>query len=197
MGEMESEAPEEPTPLGNTALLVPAASIEGVIDEPDWSADIPDYEELLSGLSVASNHGLRAVRAAIPHKGRHETPCGSNRNPYSTYFGYGAQFWCADFVSWAFDATGDRNRRVPWGYPSSVANLRSWGSRTGNILREPTVGAIFAYNNNQHTGLIIRVTRDAFETIEGNTSGPDRRVCWVWSHMRARNGPYTYIRVPD
>lgn len=195
---MQSESDPAQTALDSTALLRPEASLDGVIEGGlDWGEEIPDFSDLLDGLAAASNHGVRAARAATAHKGRHETPCGSNKNPYSTYFGYGAQAWCADFVSWAFDATGDRNRRVPWGYPSSVANLRSWGSRSGYLLDAPRVGAVFAYSNNQHVGLVTRVSKNTFETVEGNTSGPDGRVCWVWSHVREVGGPYTYIRVPD
>ncbi len=145
----------------------------------------------------ASAHGWRAVLVALKQKGMRENPSGSNTNPYSRYFGYGAQSWCADFVSWAFDSTGDRNRKVPWGYPSGVAGIVKWGRETGNLLSGPRPGAIFAYLNGQHTGLVVRLEGGKFLTVEGNTSGPDGAVTWVWTHARKDDGKYAFIQVPD
>ena len=145
----------------------------------------------------ASSHGWRAVMAALTQKGMKERGCGTNDNPYSRYFGKGPQAWCADFVSWAFDSTGNQDRKVPWGPPSLVSNITSWGSRTNNLIRGPRAGCIFTYNNGQHTGLVVRLEAGRFLTVEGNTSGPDGTVCWVWTHARTDNGQYSFVRVPD
>ena len=101
-----------------------------------------------------------------------EKPCPTNRNPYSTYFGYGPQYWCADFVAWCFDRTGNRDRKVPWGYPSSVANITVWAQRRGLIVSSPRRGDIFTRRDGAHAGLVVGVGGGTFSTIEGNTTGP-------------------------
>lgn len=171
----------------------------GIDDSPDLH--LPASEQIGQRRSgppdKASAHGWRAVLAALKQKGVRESPCGSNNNPYSRYFGYGPQFWCADFVSWAFDTTGNRDRKVPWGYPSNVSNITTWGKRTGNVLRGPKPGAMFNYRNGKHIGFVVRVEGSRFLTVEGNTSGPDGRVCWVWTHSRLASGPFVFVRMPD
>lgn len=172
--------------LALTAELV-ASSTEGSVDNAI----------AFGPPGAASDHGWRAVRAALEQKGMREARCGNNSNPFSRYFGYGPQFWCADFVSWAFDATGNRDRKVPWGYPSGVAGIVTWGRRTGNLSKNPRPGSIFAYLDGRHTGLVVRLEAGRFLTIEGNTSGPDGKVCWVWTHARVADGRYGFITVPD
>jgi hypothetical protein len=140
----------------------------------------------------------RAVVLALTQQGMRETPCGSNRNPYSTYFGFGPQEWCADFVGWSFDRTGNRDKKVPWGHPSAVRNITAWARGRGLLVPTPRRGDIFTYTNGAHTGLVTAVTGRTFKTIEGNTSGPDGRTCWVAQHTRAADdGRYFFVRWPQ
>ena len=141
--------------------------------------------------------GPRAVALALTQKGLREEGGGGNRNPYSRYFGYGAQHWCADFVSWAVDRCGNQDRAVPWGYPSGVAAINAWASREERFKSSPRRGDVFTYKNNKHTGLIVSVSGDRFTTIEGNTDGPDGKTIWVWGHVRANDGTYYFVRRPD
>src|SRR5205823_1937732 len=96
------------------------------------------------GLAGQAN---RAVALALTQQGIREEPCGTNKNPYSRYFGYGAQAWCADFIGWAFDRTGDQNKRVPWGYVSNVSNITNWGRAHNLLVGSPERGHIFTYRN--------------------------------------------------
>lgn len=142
-------------------------------------------------------HRESAVLLALTQKGNKEEGGGGNRNPYSRYFGYGPQYWCADFVSWAIDRTGNRDRKVPWGYPSGVRGITSWAKRGGHLKSTPQRGDIFTYKNGEHTGFVVSASGNRFTTIEGNTIGPDGRVIWVWSHVRRNDGSYHFVRFPE
>jgi hypothetical protein len=151
----------------------PSKAMEGVLDDED-PAKFQDQEleiveallaeedqgggggEAAGGAAPISAHQRRALRLAVSQKGIRETPPGSNRNPYSAYFGFGAQFWCADFVAYCLDRTGNQDKKVPWGYPSAVENITRWGQRNGFIHSEPQTGDIFTRKDGEHTGLVLR-----------------------------------------
>jgi hypothetical protein len=137
---------------------------------------------------------LRAVAAGLRQQGRREDPCGSNRNPYSTYFGFGAQFWCADFVAWCIDTTGDHDRRIAWGPPSAVRTITAWAERRRLVVPVPARGDIFTYRNGAHCGLVTGSTGERFTTVEGNTTGRDGRTCWVAQHTRRVDETYWFVR---
>jgi hypothetical protein len=139
-------------------------------------------------------HALRAVAAALRQQGRREDPCGTNRNPYSTYFGFGAQFWCADFVAWCIDTTGNHDKRVPWGPPSAVRTIIAWAERKSLVAALPERGDIFTYRNGAHCGLVTGGGDGRFTTIEGNTTGRDGKTCWVAQHTRRIDETYYFVR---
>jgi hypothetical protein len=146
-------------------------------------------------------HQQRALALAVSQKGMREHPRGSNKQKYSQYFGFGPQFWCADFVAFCMDKTGNRDHKVPWGYPSACNNIAAWGRRTGKIHSQPRKGDIFvkkdAGNPNQciHTGFVTSADGSRFMTIEGNTSGPEGNDdVYVASHARdTSSGSYSFV----
>ena len=82
------------------------------------------------------------------------------------------QPWCAVFVTWCFEkAFGKENARkllkhYPYTYCPTMANLFT-------LNANPKVGdiVIFYYGGQfAHTGIVIKVNGDYFETIEGNTN---------------------------
>ena len=82
------------------------------------------------------------------------------------------QPWCAIFVTWCFEkAFGKENARkllkhYPYTYCPTMANLFT-------LNANPKVGdiVIFKYNGQfAHTGIVVGVMGDYFETIEGNTN---------------------------
>ena len=82
------------------------------------------------------------------------------------------QPWCAVFVTWCFEkAFGKENARkllkhYPYTYCPQMANLFT-------LNANPKVGdiVIFYYGGQfAHTGIVIKVNGDYFETIEGNTN---------------------------
>ena len=180
----------------------PTQASEGTLGPPEVEETVDDdaLDELGAAPMGTPTRGMqpeRAVVLALTQQGMRENPCGSNRNPYSTYFGFGPQEWCADFLGWSFDRTGNRDKKVPWGHPSAVRNITAWARQRGLIVPTPRRGDIFTYRNGAHTGLVTAVTGRTFKTIEGNTSGPDGRTCWVAQHTRATDdGRYFFVRWP-
>ena len=82
------------------------------------------------------------------------------------------QPWCAVFVTWCFEkAFGKENARkllkhYPYTYCPQMANLFTLNAnpKAGDIV-------IFYYRGQfAHTGIVIKVNGDYFETIEGNTN---------------------------
>ena len=82
------------------------------------------------------------------------------------------QPWCAIFVTWCFEkAFGKENARkllkhYPYTYCPTMSNLFT-------LNANPKVGdiVIFYYGGQfAHTGIVIKVNGDYFETIEGNTN---------------------------
>ena len=182
----------------------PSKSTEGVLDDDDPAKfeelEIAAAEEIIAEEEGAGNvgsisaHQRRALQLAVTQKGIRETPPGSNDNPYSRYFGFGRQFWCADFVAWSLDRTGNRDKKVPWGYPSAVKNITAWGKKHGKIHSQPRKGDIFTYKDGKHTGFVLKADGSSFISIEGNTGGPIGTV-YVASHARdASGGKYFFVR---
>ena len=191
-------------------LADPAAASEGILDYEDperfAALELEAIEDLLAdddgeggdeeggAAPPISRHQRDALLLALTQKGIRETPPGSNANKYSAYFGFGAQFWCADFVAWALDRTGNQDKEVPWGYPSAVVNILAWGQENELVRHNPRKGDIFVKKPHSHTGLVIRADGTSFTTIEGNTSGPDGDV-YVATHERDNaDRDYHFIR---
>lgn len=173
----------------------PDQAADGTLDEPIVEEQEEGPDEVLA--EVEGGQALQAVALALQQQGMRERPCPSNRNPYSAYFGYGPQFWCADFVAWCFDRTGNQDKKVPWGYPSAVLNITAWAQRQGLLVSTPRRGDIFTYKSGGHTGLVTAAGGGTFSTIEGNTKGRDGTTCWVAQHKRSTtDGRYHYVRWP-
>jgi hypothetical protein len=127
----------------------------------------------------ANNFREQAVKQAITEIGTQEKPLGSNCNKFSKYFGVNCRRWCADFVSWAFDYSGNRNKKVDWKNPGLVASILRWAKdnpNEGRIVKNPKVGDIFLIRKNgaSHTGLVRSVSGTTFISVEGNTSNKVR-----------------------
>ena len=171
--------------LSATDALFERVVNEGIIEEVRLSP-----QELLF---TPKDFRQRALKQGLSQVRYKEQPFGSNCNKFSRYFGKGCQAWCADFVSWAFDSTGNRDKRVAWRNPSAVASILQWAKRTKNVVKTPKPGDIFLIRKNgvSHTGLIRSVGRRTFTTIEGNASNRVRSV------KRSLSKGYVFVRVPS
>ena len=86
---------------------------------------------------------------------------------------YQGQPWCACFVTWCFvqafgkDKATALLKHYPYVYCPTMANLFT-------LNANPKIGDIVIFKSNGtfvHTGIVISVNGDYFQTIEGNTSG--------------------------
>ena len=86
---------------------------------------------------------------------------------------YQGQPWCACFVTWCFvqafgkDKATALLKHYPYVYCPTMANLFT-------LNTNPKIGDIVIFKRNGtfvHTGIVISVNGDYFQTIEGNTSG--------------------------
>lgn len=169
-------------------LSASEAKIQQLVNE-DIIEEVPVSQQEF--LAAPKNFRQLALQQALKQVGYKEQPLGSNCNKFSRYFGKGCQPWCADFVSWAFDSTGNRNKRVDWGNPSAVVSILQWAKRTHHVVKTPKPGDIFLINRNgvSHTGLVRSVGRGTFTTVEGNASNRVRSV-------KRSLGKYIFVRVP-
>ena len=185
--------PYPPPPVGG--LPDPEQSREGIVA----TLSEEELKNSIAGEDAGRNelsHRERAVRQTRDEIGYREQG-GANCNKFTDYFysNRRCQAWCADFVSWAFDTTGNKDRKVLWGNPSYVGAINDWARANGKLADRPARGDIFTYRNNGHTGLVTKVEGDTFSTVEGNTTGKDGAVRWVWGHKRRVDGPYYFVRV--
>ena len=134
---------------------------------------------------AGSPHGAAAVRLA---RGEHGTRGGAK---YQQHFGYENVKWCALFVSWAVDMTGNRDHRAPWETPAWVLHIHAWAQARRRLVSRPLHGDIFGLGG-QHTGLVAGATPDgsAIYTIEGNITDS------VISRNLSSSGLW-FARLPD
>ena len=184
-----------------------AKAKEGVLDDDDPAAfeerELDAAEGIVlvetddaGGAAPISDHQRQALMLAVSQKGMREHPPGRNDNKYSRYFGFGPQFWCADFVAFCLDKTGNQDKKVPWGYPSAVENITRWGKKNGVIHSEPRMGDIFTRKDGKHTGFVLNAQGSRFATIEGNTIGPGGCVYVASLPRDATGGEYFFVRHP-
>jgi peptidoglycan hydrolase-like protein with peptidoglycan-binding domain len=124
----------------------------------------------------------RILARARSQLGIHEKPFGSNRTPYSQWYGLIGP-WCAMFVSWCFF-----NEGLP--LPASTAKGfaytpvgAAWFRRQSRWTRRPQVGAVIFFDfpgdgvdRISHVGIVERVNADGSPIcLEGNTNAPGGR----------------------
>jgi hypothetical protein len=174
-------------------LSVSEAEIERRVNEDFKEAPLTEEDLREFDARAAKNNQERALAAAKKEIGYKEGS--NNHNKFSEYFGKDHQPWCADFVSWAFDSTGNKDKKLPWSNPSAVSSILAWAKKDAKhrLVKPPKPGDIFIYKNNQHTGLVWEVSKDgkSFRTIEGNSSN------MVRSGWRTINSNYQFVRVPE
>lgn len=88
--------------------------------------------------------GSKALAEAITQIGTKESPRGSNRNPYGSWYGMNGVAWCAIFCSWCFAHSGTTRFRY------SYVPALHWDAinvRNGLcVVRSPQPGDMACYN---------------------------------------------------
>lgn len=146
---------------------------------------------------------VRALREAAKQIGKKESPPGSNKVLFSTWYGVTGP-WCAMFVTHCYVKVGSRTfiRGSRYAYvPYIVADARR-GGRGLAITRDPQPGDLccFDWDRNgvfDHVGLYEKKLPGArFQTVEGNTAvGNDSNGGQVMRRQRHRDGTVVFVRV--
>ena len=141
--------------------------------------------------------GEAALKKALAEIGTKESPPGSNRVKFNTWF-YGAEVygnafpWCMAFVQWCYNEAG-----YPLPYKTaSCSELLNWyrKNKPSAIVTSPRAGDIVIYNFG-HTGLLQYCGTTTVTAIEGNTSlsSDDNGGC-VMRRTRNKNLVTAFIR---
>ncbi len=136
---------------------------------------------------VSGDFRARILDAARGELGTTET--GENRGAvlkYPTFFGRGAEPYCADFVSWVMRQSGGK-MNDPY-CPSIVNQLKRDGNWKGTSNPQPGDMVLFDWDGDRvadHIGLVEKVNADGtITTIEGNTENPQTGREGVWRRTR-------------
>jgi hypothetical protein len=164
--------------------------------------------------ATPSARGRAALAEALKHLGVAETPPGSNRTPFGTWFGVDGVAWCNIFVSYCFAvganytiASGFAGRAqgvYPKGctyVPTTEAWLRVSGMWLGRVEPQPGDIAIYNWDGREpdHIGIVERyLGNGSFIAIEGNTAiGNDANGDQVMRRTRTLNQVDGFGRVSD
>ena len=144
--------------------------------------------------------------AAICELGTKESPAGSNRVKYNTWY-YGSEVsgpaypWCMAFVQWLYDQCG---QPLPFKTASCGALLRWYRENDPDCIvpvYEAQPGDIVIFDlpgtpsTTDHTGIVEGIGRNTITTIDGNTGvGNDANGGAVMRRTRSRSLVRAVIR---
>jgi len=140
-----------------------------------------------SGTTVAGEGAARIASVAEAEFAKNGNKvleiCGQNCGPEVIKYTGGptgpSAPWCAWFVSWVYREAGYEFKGSPAnarGDLPAVEGLISWFKQNGihytpsSNQYSPQPGDVIMYGRGTHTGVVVKVTGDNIETIEGNTS---------------------------
>lgn len=136
--------------------------------------------------TVVSICAGREVRIARAELGVHEIPDGSNDSPrirvYQAVTGAFRAPWCASFVQWVFLSAGvgtiaDRS--------AGVFYIVDWARKNAILFARPRVGDAVAFLRSLgHIGIVERLDKSGFWTIEGNSGNAVREHHYPFGYDR-------------
>lgn len=124
------------------------------------------------------NNANEVLRLAAAELGVKESPAGSNRVKYNTWY-YGREVsgsaypWCMAFVQWVYDRAG-----IPLPLKTaSCGGLLGWYQRNAPecVVKDPVPGCVVIFDfpgtayYTDHTGIFESRSGDYITTIDGNT----------------------------
>ena len=110
---------------------------------------------------------MTPLEVAISQIGYTESPAGSNKTKYGSWYGMNGVPWCMIFVQWCFAEAG-----TPLPYQTaSCSDLLDWYRKNepARIVSEPKTNDVVIYTFG-HTGIVERADAVSLTAIEGNTS---------------------------
>lgn len=152
-------------------------------------SEITQLDRGASGASAGTGGTAgRFLSVAAGETGTTESPIGSNKQKYGTWFGMNGVAWCAIFVSWCANQAGVTSV-VPDSF-ASVSQFQSWYAnkgwyrskdsytpKAGDIMIQKSAGA-------SHIGIVESVNSSGFTAIEGNSSNRVQRVTYSFSNSK-------------
>lgn len=124
--------------------------------------------------AAAQTHGKVALDKAITQLGTKESPFGSNRQQYGTWYGMNGVPWCAIFISWCFGNTGYKTFR--YSYVPAVHSDASFCRNRLCVVRSPQPGdlALFTFHGTRDAHIEFfekwQTQGNTFSSVGGNTS---------------------------
>lgn len=164
-----------------------ANKVDVIISEIEKLEDNSSSKESSSsaGTNGTASKFLSVAAAEI---GTTESPIGSNKQKYGTWFGMNGVAWCAIFVSWCANHAGVSSV-VPDSF-SSVSQFQSWYSnkglyrKKGNYTPQPGDIMIQKSAGASHIGIVESVNSSGFTAIEGNSSNRVQRVTYNFNNSK-------------
>lgn len=179
---------------------------------PSYGDDLNDYlngarlrlSQKIVQKRAPQNLGANALAHARLYLGQHESPAGSNKQPFGAWYGANGVPWCAIFVSYCYVqagskafAAGSRYAYVPY-----IVNDARAGRNGLSVTRHPEPGDLVCYDwghdgEADHVGLFQSWKDTAgFTAIEGNTAvGNDSNGGQVMQRSRQRIQVVAFVRV--
>ena len=162
----------------------PPLAVDGIVGPQTWAAlgratPPGDPQPIPPG---HQDPGHLAIAEARKWLNNREGP--GNQNRFSTYFHRGPELWCADFVSYCFEKTGNPIGKSGAGI-SLVTAMDAWFRHRGDWDSRPEVGAVIAFRwstGQHHVGIVTKVTGSQITYISGNTSAPGGGRDGVFEH---------------
>jgi peptidoglycan hydrolase-like protein with peptidoglycan-binding domain len=146
----------------------------------------------------------KALTEAKKHLGVKESPAGSNRCKFSTWYGILGP-WCAMFCTWCYDTVGSKAfiRGSRYAYVPYIVQDARRGTNGLAITNSPQPGDLVCFDwtkdgTSDHVGLFEAWTKKAgeFTAIEGNTGiGNDSNGGQVMRRTRNRGSVQAFVRV--
>jgi hypothetical protein len=119
---------------------------------------------------------LKALKVARDNLGVAESPTGSNRCKFSTWYGLIGP-WCAMFATYCYDTQGSKafTRGSRYSYVGAIVTAAKAGGRGLAITRSPKPGDLCCFGD-QHVGIFEGWTSGGFNSIDGNWANKVARV---------------------
>lgn len=154
---------------------------------------ISEISQLDDSSSSGSSGGTSGTKdkflsIAAGEIGTTESPIGSNKQKYGTWFSMNGVAWCAIFVSWCANHAGVSSV-VPDSF-SSVSQFMTWYSNKGLYRSKsgytPKAGDIMIQKSGgaSHIGIVESVNSSGFTAIEGNSSNRVQRVTYSFNNSK-------------
>ena len=142
--------------------------IKGASTSSNHSSSDPDFYSNYKN-NISSSKVLSLVEFALSQEGKNLTQL---KTEYNNIWIYPYDNWCADFVSFCFQANGlvGEGKAIPYWQRSAGSGYKNWVNDSylkGNYIPKPGDVIVFSWS---HVGLVYACDGNYVYVIEGNSS---------------------------